>query len=274
MNNRNAFCSFCRKGHEVVGPLVEGPPIGKSHENAYICEECLELGKHIIDLEKKRRNPGLPGAPVIDAKTIQQRLDALFPTWPEANAVVAESASRRHGRSGRVLLVGSGQGSAQLLAKAVAFVLEAPFAAGNWQRLTETGNGYLLFDLLDAANFDLDLAQRGVVFVGGVESAEAQRILAELWRKNAVSPLENTPSPAGCLHIDLSGILFVCGAKLPELDETSVNSDSLRAGDVQPALAEAITGVASVPTLDEDGLMRLVHWIDFQRAFAPMCGLR
>ena len=47
--NRNAYCSFCRKSYRDVGPLVEGPG------DVYICGECIELCQSIIDQEKRRR---------------------------------------------------------------------------------------------------------------------------------------------------------------------------------------------------------------------------
>src|SRR5881227_3743277 len=47
--NRNAYCSFCRRSHRDVGPLVEGPG------DVYICGECIELCQSIIDQEKRRR---------------------------------------------------------------------------------------------------------------------------------------------------------------------------------------------------------------------------
>jgi ClpX C4-type zinc finger len=52
MTNRNAYCSFCRKGHRDVGPLVEGPG------DVYICGECIELCSSIIEQEKRRRLSG------------------------------------------------------------------------------------------------------------------------------------------------------------------------------------------------------------------------
>jgi hypothetical protein len=47
--NRNFFCSFCRKSYQDVGPLAEGP------NDVYICGECVELCRSIIDQEKARR---------------------------------------------------------------------------------------------------------------------------------------------------------------------------------------------------------------------------
>src|SRR3982750_4050358 len=56
--NRNAYCSFCRKSHRDVGPLVEGPG------EVYICGGCVELCQSIIDQEKKRR--GSPKGKIAD----------------------------------------------------------------------------------------------------------------------------------------------------------------------------------------------------------------
>ena len=50
--NRNAYCSFCRRSHRDVGPLVEGPG------DVYICGECIDLCQSIIEQERKRRGPG------------------------------------------------------------------------------------------------------------------------------------------------------------------------------------------------------------------------
>jgi ATP-dependent Clp protease ATP-binding subunit ClpX len=59
--NRNAYCSFCRKSHRDVGPLVEGPA------EVYICGECVELCQSIIDQEKRRR--GAPKGKTTDIPT-------------------------------------------------------------------------------------------------------------------------------------------------------------------------------------------------------------
>jgi ATP-dependent protease Clp ATPase subunit len=55
---RNAYCSFCRKSHSDVGPLVEGPPLAEGPRNVYICGDCIELCQSIIDQEKARRSSG------------------------------------------------------------------------------------------------------------------------------------------------------------------------------------------------------------------------
>src|ERR1051326_6087026 len=69
--NRNAFCSFCRKSHRDVGPLVEGPG------DVYICGECIELCQSIIDQEKKRRGgPKTASSNTPSPRSIKEKLDA------------------------------------------------------------------------------------------------------------------------------------------------------------------------------------------------------
>jgi ATP-dependent Clp protease ATP-binding subunit ClpX len=58
MTNRNANCSFCRKSHRDVGPLVEGPG------DVYICGECIELCSAIIEQERERRQSASAKPPV------------------------------------------------------------------------------------------------------------------------------------------------------------------------------------------------------------------
>src|SRR5688572_20871468 len=66
---RNAYCSFCRKGYQSVGPLVEGP------DDVYICGGCVELCQSIIEQEKRRR-----GSSPLAQRTedLRPRLDALI----------------------------------------------------------------------------------------------------------------------------------------------------------------------------------------------------
>src|SRR5712672_43836 len=68
--NRNAYCSFCRRSHRDVGPLVEGPG------DVYICGECIELCQSIIDQEKKRRGgPKAVHSHALSPRVIKEKLD-------------------------------------------------------------------------------------------------------------------------------------------------------------------------------------------------------
>src|SRR5262245_7119511 len=118
MKPRNAYCSFCRKSHTDVGPLVEGPG------DVYICGECVELCQSIIDQERRRRNPPRqPVGPVL----LREKLDQIVSGQDEAKQALALAADSRNEGRGRVLLIGPSRSAKLLLARALAHALEAPF---------------------------------------------------------------------------------------------------------------------------------------------------
>src|SRR5258708_7096210 len=87
--HRNAYCSFCRKNYEDVGPLVEGP------SNVYICAECIELCQSIIAQERRRRGTGPLKRELPTAVDIQRFLDPLF-AGQEAAASAVWTAAHSH----------------------------------------------------------------------------------------------------------------------------------------------------------------------------------
>src|SRR4051812_42379991 len=97
MKPRDALCSFCRKSYRDVGPLVEGPG------NVYICGECAELCRSIVDLERRRRADSRSPA---ESSTLRERLDRLVPGQDEAKQALVLAAARRSEARGRVLLTG------------------------------------------------------------------------------------------------------------------------------------------------------------------------
>jgi ATP-dependent protease Clp ATPase subunit len=258
--NRNAFCSFCRKSYRDAGPLVEGP------NDVYICGECIDLSQSIIDTEKRRRNP----PPPVDRSApnrLRAVLDKLVDRQESAKSALIEAADRRLEERGRVLLVGSSRSSALLLAKAIAFALGVPFAAGHWQGLTKPGHGHVVFDLLAAASYDLALAPHGIAFVGGLDDVAGQETLADLWRTKVFRF-------GGDLILDLRGVLFVCSGTFAELEEAiasvplrdvPISSKALVDIGAHSRWATALTAFARVSPLDEKNLERLVPWLDFGR---------
>jgi ATP-dependent Clp protease ATP-binding subunit ClpX len=117
MKPRNAYCSFCRKSCQDVGPLVEGPG------DVYICSDCVSLCQSIIDQEKRRRNNTSVSSVALESQSVRRTLDRLIAKQEYAKGVMSEAACGRHEGKGRVLLIGPSQSSAMFLAKAVAFAL-------------------------------------------------------------------------------------------------------------------------------------------------------
>jgi ATP-dependent Clp protease ATP-binding subunit ClpX len=283
MKRRNTCCSFCRKSHREVGPLVEGP--GEGPGGVYICGECVELCQSIIDQERRRRTHSLSGAPAVpSAEDIQARLDLLVSGQEEATKVLA-LAGRYHlehpgqqqpgpgggrGDPRQVLLVGPPRSSKLLLARALAHVLEVPFAHGDASDLVpdqgEAGDMEpLLYQLLSACEFDVEAARRAVVYVDGVDRPEDQDALSQLW-EGVVSEVIRR------LRLDVGAILFVCGGAFVGLDEAAarlgrhpeqpITADILTAFGVRPRLAALFPFIARVAPLDEATLARIVPWLD------------
>jgi len=97
MKPRNAYCSFCRKSHTDVGPLVEGPG------EVYICGECVSLCQSIIDQEKRRRDV----APAVTGQSVRRTLDKPVSGQEYLKSLLTEAAFRRSEGNRPVMLIGA-----------------------------------------------------------------------------------------------------------------------------------------------------------------------
>ncbi|MFM7149312.1 MAG: ClpX C4-type zinc finger protein, partial [Gemmataceae bacterium] len=181
--NRNAACSFCRKNYRDVGPLVEGP------SDVYICGECIELCQSIIDQEKRRRGGSRSSLSNIPApRVIKEKLDQYVVGQQRAKKVLSVAVHNHYKRlnlaetsggdvevsKSNILLIGPTGSGKTLLAQTLAKILDVPFAIGDATTLTEAGYvgedvENLLLKLLHAADFDIEAAQRGIVYIEEVD---------------------------------------------------------------------------------------------------------
>ncbi|MEC7445458.1 MAG: ATP-dependent Clp protease ATP-binding subunit ClpX, partial [Planctomycetota bacterium] len=179
---KNAFCSFCRKSYRDVGPLVEGPG------DVYICSECVELCESILEQEQRRNSPTKKLFNKIPSpREIVKRLDEYVIDQPFAKKVLAVAVHNHYKRltaswegtdveidKSNILLVGPTGSGKTLLARTLARILNVPFAIGDATTLTEAGYvgedvENLLLKLLHAADFDIETAQRGVVYIDEID---------------------------------------------------------------------------------------------------------
>jgi ATP-dependent Clp protease ATP-binding subunit ClpX len=271
MKNLKLCCSFCLKHASAVGPLVPGPG------SVSICGECIDLFRSALDMEMRRRNPPQPSDP---ATRLRVTLDSAAIGQDEAKDALVEAAKLRDEGRGRVLLIGPSRASKHFLARTAAHALDVPFAAGDSSGLLKTMLGTenvlpLLFDLLCASDYDVEAAQRGIVYVDGADRPDAQEALFHLWHGQVAAPLGRIP-------FDIRRVLFVCGGGFAELDEgiarsgrhpqQPVTAELLAAAGASPEWVNQLATIARTTPLDEDTLTRMLAWIDFRRAECQSAG--